>query len=475
MIKTPHVEDILPLIDNDTWFFVDLDNCMFEAAQALGHANWFYDEVQRRVQNGMTRDEAIRDAYPAWIETQKICSVKPLEENFIPILSMLQEKGIVMMGLTHRQPLVADATIRQVNSLGFDFSKTSPPLQNEFVSSSQTPSIYSQGILFVGDYNQKIDALTSFFSATDQKPKKVVFIDDNPKNIAELENLNALGIGYHGVHYTAIEHKPPVYIPEIAQFQFNFKTLKKNEDWNEIISQGTLALHAARISGTEQEEAKICAKLASTAFYQGDYLKALEYANRCHELSETFEDLSLFIRALYLESAVHRALANKKIDEADQDESYSVAIKIAQQAALFYEMHAVNDPSLQGKIYFNLGAAHADNPRGDLSQALAHYSLALHSFKTANAVDDWIRTKVRLGKVYLLQKNYRTAESLIEEVRLEKLNERIGMQVDYLEAQLKFVMGETSSAIEIAKQGLDRAEKLGAKEDKRRFASLLAQ
>lgn len=405
IIKTPHVEDILPLINNDTWFLVDLDNCMFEAAQALGHANWFYDELQRRMQNGMTRDEAICDAYPAWIETQKICRVKPLEENFIPILSMLQEKGIVIMGLTHRQSSVADATIRQVQSLGFDFSKSSPSLQNEFISSSQTPSVYSQGILFVGDYNRKIDVLTSFFSATDQRPKKVVFIDDNPKNVAELENLNALGIGYHGVHYTAIEHKPPVYVSEIAQFQFNFKTLKKNEDWNEIISQGTLALRAAKTYGKEQEEAQICAKLASTAFYQGDYLNALEYANRCHELSETFEDPSLFIRALYLESAVHRALANKKTDEIGQDESYSVAVKIAQQAALFYEMRAVNHPSLQGKIYFNLGAAHADNPRGDLNQALDCYSLALHSFKTANAVDDWIRTKVRLGKAYLIQSN----------------------------------------------------------------------
>lgn len=27
ILKTKHVEEILPLIDEDTWFLVDLDNC----------------------------------------------------------------------------------------------------------------------------------------------------------------------------------------------------------------------------------------------------------------------------------------------------------------------------------------------------------------------------------------------------------------------------------------------------------------
>jgi hypothetical protein len=86
---------------------------MFQSAQALGLANWFYDLIQQRMQAGMTPEEAIRDAYPHWIKTQKICGVKPLESDFIPLMLMLQNKGIVMMGLTHRQPSVADSTIKQ--------------------------------------------------------------------------------------------------------------------------------------------------------------------------------------------------------------------------------------------------------------------------------------------------------------------------------------------------------------------------
>src|ERR1700687_104697 len=93
IIETAHVADAIQFIDKDTWFLVDLDNTMFEAKQALGHANWFYDEMQQRLQKGMSREEAIKDAYPGWIKTQAVCPVKPLEENFVPTLLSLQNLG----------------------------------------------------------------------------------------------------------------------------------------------------------------------------------------------------------------------------------------------------------------------------------------------------------------------------------------------------------------------------------------------
>ena len=215
IIETRYIEDIVSLVDNETWLLVDLDNCMFEAAQALGHANWFYDELQKRMQKGMSREEAIRDAYPVWIKIQKLCKVKPLEKNFVPTLISLQNNGVVIMGLTHRQPSVADSTVQQVHSLGFDFLKTAPSKET-FSMLAQTPTLYSQGILFVGDYNKKHDVFELFLSLLNKAPKKVVFVDDKKKNVEELERLTNEGIEYIGVHYTAIEHVPPVYVREIA-------------------------------------------------------------------------------------------------------------------------------------------------------------------------------------------------------------------------------------------------------------------
>lgn len=221
ILETKHVEEILPLIDEDTWFLVDLDNCLFQGAQALGHANWFYDHLQQRLEKGMSRDEAIADFYPNWIKTQKICKVQPLEESFVPLLLTLQSKKITIMGLTHRQPSVADSTARQVHSLGFDFLTTAPS-QDSFVVPSKTPTLYFQGILFVGDYNKKIDIFQPFLSLIKTSPKKVVFIDDKRKNVEELEGLTKYGIEYIGVHYTAIEDSEPVYSRELAEFQYKF-------------------------------------------------------------------------------------------------------------------------------------------------------------------------------------------------------------------------------------------------------------
>jgi Protein of unknown function (DUF2608) len=221
IIETKHIEDVLPLIDENTWFLVDLDNCMFQGAQALGHANWFYDELQQRMQKGMSREEAISDAYPHWIKTQRICRVMPLEDNFVPTLLLLQSKGITIMGLTHRQPSVLDSTARQVNSLGFDFSLTAPS-KDSFSIPAKTATLYHQGILFVGDYNKKIDVFEPFLSIIKKSPKKIVFIDDKRKNVEELETLIKHGIEYIGVYYRAIEDAKSVYLREVAEFQYKF-------------------------------------------------------------------------------------------------------------------------------------------------------------------------------------------------------------------------------------------------------------
>lgn len=221
VIETRHVVDAISLIDEDTWLLVDLDNCMFEGAQALGHANWFYDLMKENMQKGMSRDDAIKMFYPDWIKTQKVCRVKALELDFIPSLLELQDKGIVIMGLTHRQPLIADSTIKQVDSLGFSFLDSAPS-KDCFIVPSSNPTLYSNGILFVNDYNRKIDVFLAFMEAINKKPKKVVFMDDQRKNVEELEGLLQHDIEYIGVHYTAIEHAMPLYDRKIAEFQYKF-------------------------------------------------------------------------------------------------------------------------------------------------------------------------------------------------------------------------------------------------------------
>lgn len=239
IIETIHISDAIELIDKDTWFLVDLDNCMFEGKQALGHANEFYDELDQRMKKGMTKEEGIRDFYPQWIRSQKICAVQPLEKDFVPSLLALQNQGIVVMGLTHRQTFVAESTLQQVESLGLSFKKTCPS-QDSFIVPAANPTLYIDGVLFVSDYNKKSDVFIPFLSIINQYPKKIVFIDDKRKNLEELEKpLSDLGIEYIGVHYRAIEHVPQVYSRELATFQKKFlDTIMSNEAAQLLIDHG---------------------------------------------------------------------------------------------------------------------------------------------------------------------------------------------------------------------------------------------
>ncbi len=244
--------------------------------------------------------------------------------------------------------------------------------------------------------------------------------------------------------------------PKIHAYFQAFETLAKEEKWEEILSRGTETLQEAQGA----DEAKICAQLTSTSFYLGDYNQALLYARRCRELSEYFTDPSLFLRARYLESAVHRAQGD-----------FGEAVQIGETALQIYREKNLTQISLLGKIHFNLGAAHADNPSGDLELAAEHYNQALLCFQIGE--DDWIRTYIRLGKIFLLQKKFDFTQQIIDQAAPLIKTERIAMQLDYLNAQLQLALENKHKALEAAQAGLAKAKTLGAKEDEMRFTALL--
>lgn len=231
IIETTTIETIIPFIDEDSWVLVDLDNTVFEGKQALGHTEWFYDKAYKLMNDtGMTLEEATKECYPEWIEIQKVCPVKCVEKAFIPALTDIQKKGIVLVGLTHRQPSIADSTIRQLLSLNWSFQSTAPS-KNTFVVPSLTPTIYTRGVLFTGEYNKKGEIFVRFLSMIEQKPKKVVFIDDKRSHVEDVEKaLMNIGIECLGFHYRAIEYAEKVYYPEVAEFQRKFlNTILSNE------------------------------------------------------------------------------------------------------------------------------------------------------------------------------------------------------------------------------------------------------
>lgn len=249
--------------------------------------------------------------------------------------------------------------------------------------------------------------------------------------------------------------------------------LSKAEKWEEIIEQSAAPLAKATETKRHADAAKIYVQRTSAFFKLGKYAEALESTVCCDVLFNHFENPPQTIHALYLKSAVYRALAGQNQIEEEQQKSYQQAIETAEAALHVYVEEKMQNEKLLGKVYFNLGAAHADNPKGTLPDAVLCYQTALKCFEISDSLEDSIRTYVRMGKIYLLRNEYEALKALIQEARINLLPERLVMHIDYLEAQYLIAVQEYDHAERIIKSGLARAVILHAEEDQRRFNSLL--
>ena len=130
----------------------------------------------------------------------------------------------------------------------------------------------------------------------------------------------------------------------------------------------------------------------------------------------------------------------------------------------------LSNGEMKGKVLFNLGAAEAEDPQGDLGAAEAAFKEAIELFSCEL---DRQRCAIRLGKIYLLRGAIGSTRSLLEEIVPQIQNERIGMHASYLAAQMEKAEGNREKAKEIAQGALESARKLGAKKDAERIEKLL--
>lgn len=230
-----------------------------------------------------------------------------------------------------------------------------------------------------------------------------------------------------------------------ASFFQDFPALRSQDRWTEITATGEEALNEA----SKEEAMKIHGILASSYFYAGDYETAGSHASHCYELACELADPDQEVHGLYLLSAIARA-------EGD----FSAAKSIAEEAL------EKSQGEIRAKVLFNLGAAHADDPKGDLAAAEKHLREALTHF---THMDDQHRTILRLGKIYLLLGKVEKAQELLQQAKPEIKTSRIQMHAVYLEAQIEKALGHSDLARKLIEEALAKAEKLGAAQDAKRY------
>lgn len=210
----------------DYWLILDLDDVLIEGNEALTHSLWLQKTIEGFQKLGLCEQEAYNVTYPCWLEFQEKGSVKLIEKDFPTLLSKLTTMGRTVFIYTERPQKAYELTLKQLASVNITLPHPEISLLYELPESMS----FSSGILFSGELH-KGPALQHFINYTKTLPKKIIYIDNNEKNVLRIEELClSKKISFVGIVYQAQKLFPPVYQPELAKIQYTFvQKILKNE------------------------------------------------------------------------------------------------------------------------------------------------------------------------------------------------------------------------------------------------------
>ena len=211
------MQEIKAFIDKDTLILLDLDHTIFEGKNyGYGHANWFYDRIDKEKAAGIDEAITIRKIFPHWLHSQKNAEVKPVEPLTPSLIKQLQSEGYFVMGLTSRQVPLVDITINHLKSIDVDFRSNKLPDETLNVSFN-APTQMKAGVLFCSEYNNKGEVLHAYFDNLNIAPKKILIVDDGMRNIQSIIQSYSHEAKVTGAYYPLVaEYKKQYWDPEYA-------------------------------------------------------------------------------------------------------------------------------------------------------------------------------------------------------------------------------------------------------------------
>ncbi|MDF2549429.1 MAG: hypothetical protein K0S07_496 [Chlamydiales bacterium] len=245
-------------------------------------------------------------------------------------------------------------------------------------------------------------------------------------------------------------------------YKQKYQELAVKENWSEIIAEGKK--DGAIMEGSDPRVAcKIYRHVASCCHYKGLYEESREIAEKIKWLGERLIDRGLQALGLYLQSASERAMAINEKDEEFQQIGFQTAIHLVEDAYSLVDRET-NLDEVKGKVFFNWGAALADNPKGNLKLAIEKYHLALEYYKNADQGYEMARTKERLAEAYFKMNDLERSSELLQEVKAETWTRRLTMLVENLESQIKERQGLSLEAMALRNSSFILMHQLGAAE-----------
>lgn len=216
IFESNNITDILPYVEQDTLVIFDLDDTIFRTPSMLGNDAWFNYQVETKVQQGFSYNQATQETLPLYMIIQYFSQLEIVDPKTPAFIADLQNKNIKVMALSARSIGLMETTKYELLNLGVFFAKN-PPATSEFSLGITHKAYYSDGILF-GANNNKGTLLLQFFDDIQYHPNKVVFVDDKRSHLEAIESATqSRGITFVGLRYSAEDGRKASFDPGQAE------------------------------------------------------------------------------------------------------------------------------------------------------------------------------------------------------------------------------------------------------------------
>lgn len=140
------------------------------------------------LEKGFDKNYSIDLALCEYFVISKKAKLFPIDSS-PEIIMELQKKHIPVIALTNRSIPVIYSTVKSLKNIGINFGKNAIFCRDLDLAVSHK-GFYHKNIIFSGK-NDKGKMLAKFFDTIGYKPKKIIFVDDNKRNVESVDKAFA--------------------------------------------------------------------------------------------------------------------------------------------------------------------------------------------------------------------------------------------------------------------------------------------
>lgn len=218
IVEITRFDSIINHIEKGSLIVLDLDNTVMEPIELLGSDQWFEHYLSEQLSSGLNLQDSLTTTVDLYNSVHKIIDVIPVESQTPKLINDLQFTNTKVVALTTRGSKLQHATVRQLNSINVDFNKDIFRDKEYNLDISSRGKIF-KGVIFAGGAH-KGDCLTEILGKFDYTPKKVIFVDDKHKNVAQVkDSVTNNNINFIGFRYGYLDNKVASFDAKLAQLQ----------------------------------------------------------------------------------------------------------------------------------------------------------------------------------------------------------------------------------------------------------------